>query len=85
MRISLNTWERILHRLQSHENGEAMHYMERSWASLLSQRLDTYDRSLESHRYVAITDDLGKHYPGMYYLDKRDDKNSSKLLALMRH
>ena len=78
VRVSQDAWKRILHKLQSHENGEAMHYMERTWASLLSHPGNTgvvvAGRSLESHRYVAITDDLGKHYPGMYYLNKRDDK-----------
>lgn len=66
--VPLLAWKQILSKLQSHENGEVMHYMERTWASLFSSSPDSSDvfahRSLDNYSYLYFDEVEGRSYPG---------------------
>mmetsp|Transcript_7546 Transcript_7546/g.21032 ORF Transcript_7546/g.21032 Transcript_7546/m.21032 type:complete len:789 (-) Transcript_7546:548-2914(-) len=67
-KVPLKAWERIFRKLQAHENGEVMHFMERTWASLLSPPSNSSvmvaNRSLDSYPYLPFHDSDGRSYPG---------------------
>ena len=72
--IPFSVWQRILERLRIHENGEVMHFMERTWAALLSdsyastRRIIIENRSLISFPHLQFIDQEGRSYPGMQLL-----------------
>ena len=66
-KVPLKVWKRLFAQLNAHENAEVQHYMERTWASLLSS-LEipiTVNTLLANKSHLLFRDESGKSYPGM--------------------
>ena len=71
-RLSLNSWKRIATALGNELHSERLHFMERSWAALLSSDKDITSIAQRSKIYksavVKFRDQVGTSYPGLLHI-----------------
>ena len=88
--VDMQTWKRIEASLSRGDNIEEGHFMERSWARILSKPLESYQieaiLSTPGVQFIQVDDDWhnSKYYPGLGLL-KQDKLSSSKSKSSRLH
>lgn len=85
-RVSLETWVSFASELNSHRSSGELHYMERTWASILDSKehLKSSQHELEKLSVLDFHSGGGSSYPGLLHLPLATTAETSKMKHVLK-